>query len=389
MNNDHLAILSKGIEYWNNWRKENPSVVPDLSHAHLYRGWFVNGNFDNCNLESAVFGDSTSGGATFQNANLNHTHFMGATLAHANFEGALFEDTSFALANLQGANLRKSNLSNLWMAQSNLSEANLSGCTIENTNLKFANLYKTNVDNTTFREVDLQGAQLVDTSVNNTSFIDCKIRGVSVWNLHGKIRKTANLIISSDEEPLITTDNLEIAQFINLMLNNQNLSNVIKTIGSKGVLILGRFSIERKEILDSLRNALKQRNFVPMIFDFDRPTNKDFTETIKILAGISKFVIADITNPSSSPLELQATIPDYQIPFIPIIQQGEKPFSMFSDLYNKYDWVSAPLQYDNPKDLLKALDKGIIAEANRIFNEIQSKKGEEIGFRNSTDYFES
>jgi hypothetical protein len=39
------------------------------------------------------------------------------------------------------------------------------------------------------------------------------------------------------------------------------------------------------------------------------------------LAGY--FVIADVTNPKSSPLELQAVVPDYQIPFVPIIQEPE------------------------------------------------------------------
>jgi hypothetical protein len=54
---------------------------------------------------------------------------------------------------------------------------------------------------------------------------------------------------------------------------------------------------------------------------------------------LSLFVIADVTNPKSAPLELQATVPDYQIPFVLIIQEGEKSFSMLSDLIGKYDWV--------------------------------------------------
>jgi|SRR6516164_1470290 len=47
------------------------------------------------------------------------------------------------------------------------------------------------------------------------------------------------------------------------------------------------------------------------------------------LASLSKFVIVDIANPRSAPLELQATVPDYLVPFSPILQQGEQPFSMF------------------------------------------------------------
>ena len=40
-----------------------------------------------------------------------------------------------------------------------------------------------------------------------------------------------------------------------------------------------------------------------------------------MLAGLSRFVIADITNPRSAPLELQATVPEYMITFVPIIEK--------------------------------------------------------------------
>ena len=79
--------------------------------------------------------------------------------------------------------------------------------------------------------------------------------------------------------------------------------------------------------------------------DFESSSARDITETIKTLAGLSLFIIADITNPRSAPLELQATVPDYQIPFVPVIEEGEPPFSMFMDLVIKYDWVLPPLSY--------------------------------------------
>jgi len=65
---------------------------------------------------------------------------------------------------------------------------------------------------------------------------------------------------------------------------------------------------------------------------FERPTDRDLTETVRILAGLSRFVIADITNPRSVPLELQATVPDYMVPFVTILQRGQPAFGMFDDL---------------------------------------------------------
>ena len=64
-----------------------------------------------------------------------------------------------------------------------------------------------------------------------------------------------------------------------------------------------------------MADKLRTCNLLPIIFDFERCTNRDFTETIKILAGLSLFVIVDPTKPKSAPQEVTATVPDYQIPF--------------------------------------------------------------------------
>jgi hypothetical protein len=53
-------------------------------------------------------------------------------------------------------------------------------------------------------------------------------------------------------EPEITVDNIEVAQFIYLMLYNQKVRDVIDTITSKAVLILGRFAAQRKKVLDAM-----------------------------------------------------------------------------------------------------------------------------------------
>ena len=172
-----------------------------------------------------------------------------------------------------------------------------------------------------------------------------------------------DLIVNPADEQTITADSLEVAQFIYLLLHNEKIGEVIDTIGKKGVLILGRFAGERKAVLDALRTALRQRNFLPMVFDFEKPSQRDFTETIMTLAGMSLFVIAAITNPRSAPLELQATVPDYMIPFVPIIAEGEPPFSRFIDLQRKFDWVLDVLTYDTIDHLLAGLQDAAIIPA--------------------------
>src|SRR5205085_6673850 len=111
------------------------------------------------------------------------------------------------------------------------------------------------------------------------------------WNLELEGTKQENLVITDEGEPIITVDNLEVAQFIYLLLNNKKVREVIDTITSKVVLILGRFTPERKTVLDALRNELRKQNYSPILFDFEKPSSRDFTETVRTLAHLSKFII--------------------------------------------------------------------------------------------------
>ena len=71
---------------------------------------------------------------------------------------------------------------------------------------------------------------------------------------------------------------------------------------SKVVLILGRFTPERKVVLDAIREELRRRHYLPVLFDFVKPT-------ISTLAHMARFVIADLTDAKSVLQELQAIVP--------------------------------------------------------------------------------
>lgn len=142
------------------------------------------------------------------------------------------------------------------------------------------------------------------------------------------------------------------------------------------MLLLGRFTEGRIQILERLREKLRSLGFVPMVFNFDKPETKDFTETVRLLANMSHFVIVDITNPRSTPLELQATVPDYMVPFAPILQEGEEPFAMFVDL-NKYDWVLKPvIEYPSVDRLIEVFEDEIVRPAEAKFDDLLKQRAE-------------
>jgi hypothetical protein len=145
------------------------------------------------------------------------------------------------------------------------------------------------------------------------------------------------------------------------------------------VLLLGRFTEGRIAVLERLREELRKRGYVPIVFNFNKPETKDFTETIRLLAGLSKFVIADVTNPKSAPLELQAPVSEIMVPFRPIIEKGEKPFAMLRDLWMRHrDWFFEPIYYSSVEALIGSLDEKIIRPAETRFAELLARKAERM-----------
>lgn len=406
-NQEHLDILKQGVDSWNQWRKEHADIRPDLSEANLSHAKLIGADLrkanlsytkligadlSEANLSEANLSDANLNAADLYKANLTGADLSRADLRRAYLRRAILRRAYLSRARLRRANLIKADLEEASLIGANLSHADLSGTNLSHADLRrahlaVANFFEANLSSANLSRGNLTGAMLVGTNLKNVSLTDCSIYGISVWNidLEGAIQD--NLVITTPNEPTITVDNLKIAQFIYLLLNNAEIREVIDTIGQKGVLILGRFTPERKVVLDALREKLRSLNFLPIVFDFERPTAKDFTETIMTLAGLSCFIIADITNPKSSPLELQATVPNYMTPFVPIIQEGEQPFAMFTDLQNKYhDWVLDTLLYDTPSNLVNVLERAIVKPALERQAELLLIKAQGLRTRHIKDF---
>jgi len=105
---------------------------------------------------------------------------------------------------------------------------------------------------------------------------------------------------------------------------------------------------------------------------FGNPTY--LTDIVKVLAGLSRFVIADVTNPRSVPYELGATVPDYMVPFVTILQRGQPAFGVFDDLPRRYHWALPLLEYQSTKTLLAAFESKVVAPALEKLEEVRLQK---------------
>jgi hypothetical protein len=116
-------------------------------------------------------------------------------------------------------------------------------------------------------------------------------------------------------------------------------------------------------VLDALREELRRRNYVPVLFDFEKPNNRTTDETITLLARMARFVVADITDAKSVLQELRAIVPDVPtVPVQPVIVATQKAPGMF-DFFCKFPWFLECHHYDCQKRLIADLGELVINPA--------------------------
>jgi Pentapeptide repeats (8 copies) len=307
-------------------------------------------------------------------------------MREANLSNAKLHRASLCWAVLILTNLQKANLSKANLRAANFREANLREADLSKANLKEANLRETDLSKANLKEANLQRATLIRTVLKQADLTGALIHGIAAWNLQLKDTIQSDLVITdtNEDELAITVDNLEVAQFIYLLVNNQNIRHVIDTITSKVVLILGRFTPERKTALDELRNELRKHNYTPVLVDFEKPINRDLTETVSILAHMARFIIVDLTDPSSAPHEVATIIPQCVVPVQPLLSREplvvdgkvveRHEYAMFEDLRRRYHWVLPTFHYHDTAELLASLQTQIIAPAEEKAKELTQPK---------------
>lgn len=428
-NPEHLARLAEGVPAWNRWRAEHPDIVPDLSAARLDGAALAGIDLHGAQLLDAQLCDADLGDANLNGARIERTLFSGARFGAADLRGVMgyaarfigcdlracrfgggglfeallwdadlrgatlrvmnFRGAAFDRARLDGADLSGSTLDEVrWnevqaegvrlegcpMQMATLAGCRLAGAVATGVNLAGSRLVGCDLRRADLRGANLQLASLVNLALDGADLSGSRVFGTAAWNLRTETAVQRDLVITPDEAATIACDDLETAQFLYLLLHNEKLRQVIDTVGRKAVLLLGRFTAERKAVLDGLREALRAHGFVPMLFDFDKPAGRDLTETVATLAHLARFVIADLTDPRSIPQELKAIVPALpSVPVQPLLHESQDAYAMFADL-GGYASVLPPVRYRDLPQLLDMLAGRVIAPAERRIEEIQARR---------------
>ena len=359
-NPEHLAVLHNAMKHewiydtseeWNRW------ILPRLKIGRTPDEFVLHPPVD-------------LSGADLHGCNLSHLYLDGV-----NFEGADLRDAKLHMSKLRCVNLQEAHMERTWLNRAVFSKANLRSAHLEDALVMATDLAEADLRYSHLQGANLARAVLLKTKLQGANLTGANVYGVSVWDIEFDERTVQlNLVITHHEAaPVVTVDNLEVAQFIYLLMENQRLQKVIDTIASKVVWILGRFADPYKQVLDAIRQELRKRDFTPVLFDFGKPSTRSITTTMTALAHMAKFIIADITDPKSVPQELtEVTHALPKIPIQPILQADAEEWSMFPDLKDR-GVVLRTLRYANVQDVRNKLIDAALASVDHVLRATESE----------------
>jgi uncharacterized protein YjbI with pentapeptide repeats len=126
-NEEHVALLKKGVKVWNKWRQANPKITPDLSESVLATLFLIEFDVD----KGHVIGINLQE-ANLSRANLTLADLTSANLSRANLNSANLQRADITLANLTLVDLSDSELIETRALGTNFNLARLTGACLEN-----------------------------------------------------------------------------------------------------------------------------------------------------------------------------------------------------------------------------------------------------------------
>jgi uncharacterized protein YjbI with pentapeptide repeats len=167
---EHLAVLKRGVKAWNVWRMQHAQAIPGLRGPDVNTG----------HLRIVDLCGADLRGADLVEVNLRGTKLVGADLRGVDLRGANLREADLRKAKLSGANLR-------WATfmEANLSEADLSSADLFRANLLEANLVRARLIHSNLAWVDLSNANLSGANLVSSRVSHCTFANTDLSTIEG------------------------------------------------------------------------------------------------------------------------------------------------------------------------------------------------------------
>jgi hypothetical protein len=162
-------------------------------------------------------------------------------------------------------------------------------------------------------------------------------------------------------------------------IDGMNFGEIMSELSKRRVLILGRFSGRRLKILEAIKVHLKAHpnRYIPELFTYRKPESRDLVEAIIGFAALSRFIVADLSEPKSVQSELEAIVPHFQsVPVVALINRTGKEYATFSSIRRRENVVKPTVRYRDPDDLMEKIRQQVVPLAEKMLSEIQLEPAE-------------
>jgi uncharacterized protein YjbI with pentapeptide repeats len=160
----HVSILGQGVQSWNEWRRDNPSVQPDLKQLD-----FSGMNLSEANLSHINFGCSNFSRVVLGKADLSGSNLHLSNCYKAHFREANLRDAILTQVTLDEANLTKADLTQAVLRSASLGWALLHDAILRDANLNAASLFCANLSGADLSGASFEKAVLGQTVFGNTN----------------------------------------------------------------------------------------------------------------------------------------------------------------------------------------------------------------------------
>jgi len=199
----------------NNLSSENNK--PETGVVYAVGSDLSNRNFDNLNLQNAVFDKADLSNTSFKNTNIDGARFVFANLNNSNLLDQIdLSNINLANVDLSNTNLKGKNLSGTILTGTNLTNAILTEADLTDAVLYIATLTDANFENAILTGAVLKAANLANANFKNANL---RITNFDTANLANADLSGANLRNAN-----LTSANLEGANLQDAILDNANLS---------------------------------------------------------------------------------------------------------------------------------------------------------------------
>lgn len=226
-NTNHVRMIKRGVNHWNQWRKQNPRVKPDLSGVDLSEQDLKDINLINANLSRANLSLANLSGAFLAGSDLSDAFLSEANLSRVNFSRADLTKADLSFARLQGATLIEATLYQAILIEACMVQVIFPYADLRQVNLSKADLSEANGIKANLTQAKLDSAQLQQINLSRAFMSEASLKGA---NLKGANLSKTDLSFSNLSAALLRDANLSksIAIEVNFRgadLRNTNLKN--------------------------------------------------------------------------------------------------------------------------------------------------------------------